>query len=230
MSWFNNNQYITYVKNEYTYFTGKDDDNTHNHTSHISFPVGKISKMELKYQMQGEVNRDCYLFCNNSSKSDNDALIIDPNGMVFIDGNNEYSYSWDELNVGLTDCMILEVSFKEGYMKINGVDIEYKISTDINFTPSYLFSRYEYEHDSGWWCLEGYGVPEGSKLYYTKIWDENNNLVYLGGASTALNPNTNVVENCWRSYFEGKDSYQFANYAEKLDDNIPYAPYGGGID
>ena len=233
-SWFNPNQYITYVRNEHTYFTGKDGDNTHNNTSYITLPVENmsISKMELKYQMKGTSSTlsDCYLFCNNASKVANDALIVNKDGMMFKDGNNEYNYSWDELNVQATDCMILTVSFKDSFIEMNGEEVECKIPSTINFTPSYLFSRYEKESDSGWWYLKGYGVPEGSKLYYTKIWDENGNLVYLGGASKSLNPTTNQEEYCWRSYYEDQDSYRFAYYSDELDDNKPYAPYGGGLD
>lgn len=233
LSWFNPNQYITYVENEYYYFTGKDDDNTHDHSSSISFPVNKIDKMELKFQMKGNptLGQTCYLFCNNQAEGSNDQLTInETQGMIFTDAKNSYTYSWDELNVNATDLIILTVSFKDGYLKVNGNSVEYKMPLGMEITPSYLFSRYRKEYESGWDCTQGYGVTEGSKLYYAKIWNENDNLIYLGAASTALNPQTNEVENCWRSYFNGKDSYQFANYAEILDNGNPYGPYGGGLD
>ena len=64
-------------------------------------------------------------------------------------------------------------------------------------------------------------------MYYIKLWDENGRMIYLGGASTALNPKTNCIENCWRSYYRGDDCYEFAHY---LENHTDYIPYGGGID
>ena len=231
-SWFNPNQYITYVENEDSYYSGKDDDNSHDHTSSISFPIEKISKMELKYKMFEAPTEfgPIYLFCKNTAEDDNDQLTMTNNGIVFSDGVNSYVYTWSELQINSTDCMTFIVSFNEGYINMNGNNLDFKMPKDINFTPDYLFTKHYYDKDPDVTCEIGYGVPEKSKLYYAKVWDEDGNLVYLGGASKSLNPNTNQEEYCWRSYSNGKDSYHFANYAEKLIDNNTYQPYGGGID
>ena len=99
--------------------------------------------------------------------------------------------------------------------------------TDItSFKSSFLFSYYTSENDEGVWRVQGEGVPEGSKLYYVKIWDENDNLIYLGAASKAMNPKTSKEEYCWRSYYRGEEHYEFAYYPEETT----YSPYGGGID
>lgn len=224
--WFDTNQYITYVKNPEFYYTGRDDDYSHSHSSAITFPTFRISKMELKYQMEGNttLDRSCYLFCNNTAKNNYDALVINNDGMIFTDGANKCTYSWSELNANPLDCMTLSISFDEKYIRVNGKDAEYKFTEDINFTPSYLFSCYDddKEYES---CLIGNGVPEGSKLYYAKVWDENGNLVYLGGATRMFRSTTNEEEYCWCHCYEGSIVYHFANYLEES-----YKPYGGGKD
>ena len=110
---------------------------------------------------------------------------------------------------------------------MNGNELEYKMQGYDRFYSHYLFTHYYGENDEGYYLALGKGVPEGSKLYYIKIWDENDSLVYLGAASTALNPQTNEMENCWRSHYNGKDIYEFAYYPKT---NLNYIPYGGGVD
>jgi hypothetical protein len=123
--------------------------------------------------------------------------------------------------------MTLTISFDEKYIRVNGIDAEYKFAENINFTPSYLFSRY-YDDDDNESCSIGNGVPEGSKLYYAKVWDENGNLVYLGGATRMFRSTTNEEEYCWCHCYEGNIVYHFANYSSDLEE--PYKPYGGGKD
>ena len=96
-----------------------------------------------------------------------------------------------------------------------------------SFKSSFFFSYFSSENDEGTWRVCGEGVPEGSKLYYVKIWDNNDNLVYIGGASKALNPITNQEEYCWCSYYNETENYEFAYYPTTHSN---YTPYGGGID
>ena len=123
--------------------------------------------------------------------------------------------------------MTFVASFKNKYIHLNNVELEYKISEYTSFESKYLFTYYTHENDEGIWCVLGEGVPEGSKLYYVKIWDENDDIVYLGAASKAMNPTTNKEEYCWKSYYNGEYNYEFAYYPTTHSD---YTPYGGGID
>lgn len=225
--WFNPNQYITYVANPYTKYSG---DNMYEYASNIDCPmtIDNISKIEMKYQMKESVaDAAIYLSCENWAKDACDVICMSNKGMHFGDDEEEhYLYSWEDLNHSITDCMVLTTSFKDNYIKLNGVELEYIMPSNVTFSSKVFFCQYFSEYDEGRYTSYR-GVPEGSKLYYIKIWDENDSLIYLGAASTALNPKTNKVENCWRSYCNREYTYEFAFYTDGMSD---YQPYGGGID
>ena len=231
ISWLNPNQYITYVENYEIVYPNESD--MYEYSSNINNPIDKIGKIELKYKMQ-ESSKSIYLCCTNFAKDDYSCITMNQYGLNFciddynngVDKYDDYTYTWNELGVAKTDCMTLITSFKDGYIQINGVSIDYKMIGYPCFESDYLFSYYFSEYDEGRWTKYGKGVPEGSKLYYVKIWDENDKLVYIGGASKALNPKTNEEEYCWRSYYNDEDHYEFAYYPK----NITYNPYGGGVD
>lgn len=234
LSWFNPDQYITYVMNkEWLYVS----DNTYQYSSYIDCPITSFSKIEFKFKMNESSGDNCYLCCKNRAKDNTSAILMNNNGLKFDydqyddddspDNYKDYSYTWEELNATITDEMTLTVSFKDQHINLNGVELDYKMIDYSSFQSYYLFTYYSSENDEGIWRVRGQGIPEGSKLYYVKMWDENDNLVYLGGASKALNPKTNVEEYCWRSYYNGKYNYEFAYYPETLSN---YAPYGGGTD
>ena len=232
-SWFNPNQYITYVKNPETVYKGR---NTYNYSSYLSSPITKFSKIEFKYEMK-ESSGSIYLCCRNQESENTSAIFLSDNGLKIErsqydkDDNDYYadcSYTWNELKVNKTDCMTLTISFKNEDIKLNNESLQYKMHGYNDFESYYIFTYYSSENDEGVWCTLGKGVPEGSKLYYVKMWDENDNLVYLGAASKALNPKTNQEEYCWRSYCQGANNYEFAYHPES--ETLSYVPYGGGID
>jgi hypothetical protein len=230
LSWFNPNKYITYVANYEYVVTGditiEDVDITH-YRSRIVCPV-TISRMEMKYKMNESTNSPyIYLCCANNAKDDYDAISLIKDGIAIETREGDYkTYAWNNLNASITDCMVFEISFKDDYVKLNGAEFTLPFTSTNSFSPRYFFSSYCSENDEGHW-LSWSGVPEGSKLYYIKVWDENDNLIYLGGASSSLNPNTNVEENCWKSYYKGSIKYEFPHYSTELTN---YQPYGGGID
>lgn len=224
--WFDSNRYISYVKNAETKYDG---DNMYEYASCIDCPLttGSIGKIEMKYKMnESSSGETIYLCCENYAEDASDDMYMNDRGLTICDDENFYHYSWKDLNVSITDCMVLTISFKDNYIKLNGVELDYILPKDVAFRPNCFFSKYFDEYDEGRWRYYT-GVPEGSKLYYIKLWDENGRMIYLGGASTALNPKTNCIENCWRSYYRGDDCYEFAHC---LKNHTDYIPYGGGID
>lgn len=224
-SWFNPNQYISYVANhQISYNTDPNArDYFYHYRSYITCPSMTISKMEIKFQMANVEEwleeKPLYIWSGGGS------IVLAKNYISFCGYGG---YQWDEWNVSKTDKMVLTLSYKDKYIKLNGVDVEHMIGANTNSTKTsgYFFSDYYREYDEGEY-KDWSGVTEGSKLYYVKFWNENDELIYLGAASTGLNPNTNKVENCWRSYFNETISLQFAHYSPKLSN---YKPYGGGID
>ena len=222
-SWFNPNQYITYVKNAETVYKGR---NTYNYSSYLETPITKFSKIELKYEMK-ESSNSIHLCSTNHARDYYDCICLVDNGLeIESDEYSDYSYTWEDLKVNKTDCMTLVISFKDEYIKLNNESLQYKMLGYNCFSTYYLFTYYSSENDEGVWCTLGKGVPEGSKLYYVKMWDENDNLIYLGAASKAVNPKTSQEEYCWRSYCNGVYNYEFAYYPESVN----YTPYGGGVD
>ena len=233
-SWFNPSQYISYVENYESFYPNEDD--WYQYGSRISNPIGNFSKIEFKYKMNDFSNDVVYLCCSNLSRDNVRSISLSSNGLSFDrdeldrddnDKYSDYSYTWNELNVGKTDCMTLTISFKDEYIQLNGEGLEYKMTDYTNFSSSYFFTYYYSENDEGLYRRIQGGVPEGSKLYYVKMWDENDNLVYLGAAFKAQNPQTGQEEYCWRSYYNGENHYEYAYYPETHSN---YQPYGGGID
>lgn len=225
-SWFNPNQYISYVSNYEQLMTNDDASKPDiaRYTSYISCPATSISKIEIKFQM---ANIDNWMKYYKSLHVWSYSRISLGTENLKVCGN---TYSWDDLGTGITDLMVLSISYKDKYIKLNGANLEHNIASDVNsyMTGGYfLSSGYSEDYDDGWLREWKSGVSEGSKLYYVKFWDENDELIYLGAASTALNPTTNEVENCWRSYYNGIIGYQFAHNSETLSN---YQPYGGGVD
>lgn len=227
-SWFNPDQYITYVENHEVIEPNAED--WYEYSSYISCPISPFSKIEMKYEMIDD-GSTCYLCCRNRARENTSAIFLNTSGLVFYDEDEDEirssTYPWESLNVSKSDRMTLTISFKDKEMSINDNPIEYKMNSLTSFRSGYFFSYFSSENDEGVWRVRGEGVPEGSKLYYVKIWDENDNLVYIGGASKALNPETNTEEYCWRSYYNEQDQLEFA-YHPTTHSN--YSPYGGGID
>lgn len=217
LSWFNPNQYITYVTN-YEMVQTNDDASKPDlviYRSYVDLPsLPKANKIEYKFQIE-EISSSHKVYLNNN------APYLDTNGLSF-------GYSWSELGVNMTDCIILSYSNKDKILKVNEKEFDYKApSSNYNIKGDYLFTDYYRDYDDGWLTEWTGNPPAGSKLYYVKIWDENDNLIYLGAASIALNSKTNKEECCWKSYAEGEYWIQFAHYPTKTEN---YQPYGGGID
>lgn len=223
---FNPNQYIKYVSNYEQVVTNDDASKPDiiRYTSYISCPSTSISKMEIKFQM---VNTDNWIkYYNLLHVWSSGKISLDADQMK-ICGN---TYSWNDLEVGISDIMVLSISYKDKSIKLNGIDLDHNIASNVNTytTGGYFLSAgYSEDYDDGWLREWKAGVSEGSKLYYVKFWNENDELIYLGTASTALNQTTNEVENCWCSYYNGDISYQFAHNSTTLTSR---QPYGGGID
>ena len=71
--------------------------------------------------------------------------------------------------------------------------------------------------------------PFYSKLFYVKMWDKQNRLIYLGSAAKAYNTRTKATEACWVStyYVNGRiyTSNEFAHYCQRAQS---YTPFGTG--
>lgn len=227
LSWFSPNQYISYVSN-YEMIQTNDDASKPDleiYRSYIKCPsYSSISKVEIKFQM---IDNDYFGTESKPLRAWYGGGISLYDNQMSVSGN---TYLWDDLGVEISDLIVLNISYKDKYIKLNGLDLKHNITSDENTisTSGYFFSGgYSSDYDDGWLREWKAGVSEGSKLYYVKFWNENDELVYLGAASKAINPTTNNEEYCWRTYSNGVIGYQFAHNSETLSN---YQPYGGGTD
>ena len=223
-SWFNPNQYLLF-KNNYEMIQTNDDASKPDleiNRSYIWCPSINLSKIEIKFQMPNGNPTTYWPYEVMSNK------ITFYDNQLSVYGN---TYLLDDLNVSLSDLMILEISYKDKYIKLNGVDLEHNIESEVNsfYIGGYIFSGgYYSDYDDGWLREWKFGAPDNSKLYYIKAWDENDELVYLGAVSIALNPETNAEEYCWQGYY--KDNKHVAQFAYNSETLTNYQPYGGGVD
>lgn len=211
---FNPNSYILYRAN-HTFSEG--DDNEDFISIESSFPgFGRAAFVEMKFQLnelilpETSYSYTITLGSGNLAKDSYDRLYIDTQrGKLYWYNYDDESFSFDlsDKGVSYTDPMIMRFSALDDSFSINDLTINCNMSY-MKFP--YLFAEYYRERDEG--LLSTFkGVPDGSKLYYVKAFDSNGDVVYLGYADKAINPETNREEYCWYSHDGIKATYTFAN-------------------
>ena len=204
--------------------------------------VSDINEIELKFQM-GPSSASAYdnemrwlfsserPYVNNGARLSADGLVLryDNSGENVI--TNEKIITWDEMDVSITDKIILNISVSQKKISINGKEIsvpELETFTSIE----YLFSSYYYINDDGY--AKNYAaVPVESKLYYAKIWDTSGSLLYHGYASEGEKSAGNI-QPVWKSEYNGSTYLEFPNtnfqnfWVSTYTTN--WLPFGEGID
>ena len=139
--------------------------------------------------------------------------------------SGEYLIQWNGSGVAFNSIVILtaELSGDTINSTINGVSGYQDEVTASSLTFPYLFSDYSKEHDEGYTYNYSAGVPNGARLYYVKIWNSSNQLVYFGYAAKSVNSQTGNEEYCW--YCQTTNTYTFADSHKTTRE-----PFGGGID
>jgi NAD-dependent dihydropyrimidine dehydrogenase PreA subunit len=205
---YNPNTYLLYRENPTTRSNGEDYYRTASYMPGVSG-----SKVEMKFQLtgpgpltSGNTCRDYYRYIDISQSS------LEWNEVERDDGDY-----YDDLETfpipSATSLLLIRFDGLDRTMCINGR--VFSCSRDSMSLP-HLFASYGHESDEGIW--ESYdGVPDGSKLYYVKVWDADDTLNCLCYATTSVNPETNRTEYCWCSYYPktGEVSYTFANDARR---------------
>ena len=203
---FNPNTYLLYRANT----TVTSGDNYYSIDS--EFPGISGAKVELKFQLtgpsmitSGNMNRDYYDYMNISNY-----------WFEWNDATKDEDGDWydDTLEWRIPSATSLL------WIKFDGVNhtmtINETVSSCSRSTMSLprLFATYDHESDEGIYEVTS-GVPEGSKLYYAKAWNEDGSLKTIGYATTSENPATNRVEYCWCTYSPktGNVVYTFAHDA-----------------
>ena len=187
----------------------------------IDSRITLYDKFKTYLHFKNYYKRDVVFVSGNDSKSSfvlfcqtHSSFIIKPlksnsgKGVQIINVSDEsFSFDLSDKGVSYTDPMIMRFSALDDSFSINDLTINCNMSY-MKFP--YLFAEYYRERDEG--LLSTFkGVPDGSKLYYVKAFDSNGDVVYLGYADKAINPETNREEYCWYSHDGIKATYTFAN-------------------
>ena len=211
--YFNTNQCLYYCANE----TGGWDSGYENYRSTSSFFKcgGGGSTIEMKFKLATLWNRSMYLAAgSNLAKDYCDEFVVTQSGLyiyIDIDEDNGFSktWSWTDLGVSPTDLITLRLSASEEKLTINGKT--FSCPDMPNMYWSYIFSNYYREYDEGEW-KEYEGLPEGSALYYVKMYDAKGNVTYVGHPKSYVNSNTGRNEFYWYSNTTSQNvKRQYAN-------------------
>lgn len=229
---FNPNRYLTYVRNYHSYWSG---DDLTNHTSYFSAPVS-ISKITYKFRLPSAPAQSSYclyaLGSTNTSKDSYLSIGVYDTGISFYDCNDEdddgiASYTWSEMGVSATSTITYTIDAKNHTIEVNGKVLP-GVTTLSSFSLSCLFSDYYRESDDGVYKDYG-GFMEGAYLYYVKIWDSYDRLIYLGGANREYNSTMNRTEACWSSqYYSNGIIYRNIEFAHNCSESDSYTSFGGG--
>lgn len=230
---FNPDQYIEYNGTGKTNNTVISGDSYWEMSPFFMSRVSAIDEIELKFQSGGE---EGWLFSSERPYVNNGALITSE-GLVLRYGNkgenvisNETVITWEEIGLSPTTKMVLKISVSKKTVTVNGKEIS--VPQLERFTNiGYLFSSYFYVNDDGYAKVYS-TMPEGSRLFYAKIWDTNGELVYHGYASQAED-SAGDLQYVWKSGYKGNIFYEFPNTNFKnfwVYSYTNWLDFGGGIE
>ena len=225
---FDEDAYITYVSNYTVKYQG---DNQYINSTVFPCDVSGV-KVEMKFQMDNTYQQSSGLpFMNRAHLGSSFCM---NNSHIFW----EYKYKDDgdyitrEITcaqfgslIGRTDVLKMTATISGGSTTVVVNEQTQTFTRPTVFDFDYVFSYYENSSEDGNTYEYGAGVPDGARLYYVKIWDSSNNLVYFGHACKAVNPDNNTEEYCWY-YTTGSTSGKvFAR-----NNGSSRQAFGGGID
>ena len=221
----NPSEYLIYHPNTTGYWTG----NYRNYYGNCSYvtppPAGGYTwEIKLKFP-SGVASSDISGFCSgNKLKDDYDFLKISNTFINYYpkigSGGGSKQYSEISNSLSATSTLIVTLSHENG-ISINGY------STGITFSGFSslvcMFADYGRENDEGIWEVYK-GLPDGTKIYYVKVWDSADNLIYIG------HPKYNSTQSAWawHSVTGSGEKYEYANTT--LPSGYSYTHYGSGSD
>jgi len=166
--------------------------------------------VEMKFQLAYSSDASCIIASDNLLKDWYQELRFTTSQLIWDQGDpTDYrcTISLSDAGVSRTSLLTLRFDGNAKTLSINGTvfNVPYEV-----FDFSYLLAEYNHESDEGVWQSTD-GIPDGSKVYYIKGWDEDGNLIYLGYPTKAINPRGTNEEYCWYTYWNKKTTYQFAH-------------------
>lgn len=173
---------------------------------------GQTIEMKFKLEQLGTYDEAYLGSSSNLAKDECDEFKATPSVLSLYYYANETSYDfswkWSDIGVAQTDLITLRFSGADETITVNGHVLECPDLRYLSWT--YIFSSYFRENDEGIW-EEYYTLPDGSAMYYVKMYDSEGTMTYHGYAAKAINPETSQLEYCWYSIKDGIATCQFAH-------------------
>lgn len=204
---FNTNNCLYYKTNS----TGGWDSGMNNYRrtdSYIKCGAGGTT-LEMKFKLNEFSSNDVYLAASSNLARDYcDYLLITETQLELnIESEDDwYSKSWQLSDFGVTSTDLITLKLSGKTISINGTTLLCEEEIPSMYW-AYIFSNYYRESDEGIWEVYE-GVPEGSELYYAKLFDIDGNNTYIGYPQCDYNSTTGEKEYYW---YSNTNSNQYAN-------------------
>ena len=210
---FNKNHCIYYKENMESIY--EDDYDSYIYRTYFNCASMTATEVEMKFKLNfiSGKSEGAYLLCDKNSAKDSADELYATNSYIYIydSDNNSYSWYWKDLGISPSELINLKFSGIDQTLTINGNVLSCPGLTKISV--SYVFSGYYRDSDEGEVDLAYYGVPEGSELYYVKIYNSIGNVIYVGHPKY----DTQLKQYYWYSNVPGgTGSHHYANEYDSL--------------
>lgn len=232
---FNEDAYITYVANHESWFLGG---NQYINDTYFTGATG--TRFEMKFQIPSYTSMSEVTLASESGNRYNDVFKVTRNRLFYRTETKDDQEDTDLTSgyIDGTSLVVFSASCDGSQVTATVNGVEKTVSLPLSsFDLGYLFSSYYHDNDEGSETAFKAGVPDGAKLYYTKIWN-GDELVYFGHAARANCPYSSNIEYCW--YEEISQTFTFARELSMPSGANPgygntsnatvRQPFGGGVD
>ena len=187
-------KYITYVEDyEYEGYGDAFDYNMYDYgTTIYSKGLAYSSKIECKFCLNSFSEGNFYISVGEYDDSIY-KIYINQKGLNF----GSRLYTWGDMGVSSTSEITLVLSGTT--MIVNGKTISGIPDVD-DYLEGYIWSGHYHERDDGMWWTD-YTFQDGGKIYYAKGWNNEGQLIYIGGASLSDDDRAS-----WKSVYYDKDT------------------------
>ena len=215
----NPKEYLVYHNNYCESFNGWD---YYKYSSYVVAPSGE--SWEIKLQLPSISQNKSYNFCSSNLAKDNECYLkFKSDGIDCSTLFESFNIKYSDISPAISGTSVLTIYLSKELTSVNGIDVSKAFSGFSNLSS--MFADYYRENDEGIMC-EYKGIPEGTKIYYVKVWDSDGTLVYLGHPKySSINEQWG-----WHSITPQGEKYEFAGDHIPTSMDITITPFGHGVD
>lgn len=214
-------EYLIYHPNQCGGFDAKYQ-NYRAYCSYVTPPSG--DEWEIKLKLPAGVNKYDYFCSGNTSRDDYEGLMItDSNISGYSSGYAYFNVKYSDAGHQIDGTGVLTIHLSKNRCTLNGIDININKEFNGFYHLSSMFAEYYFERDEGAW-LQYDGMPDGTKIYYVKVWDSKGKLIYIGHPGQVSGNN----KWAWHSVSENGEQYEYAS--TNIPITVSVTEYGHGRD